>query len=248
MFKRLENTKEYLIAVALLMVCIICFGCENFKGNNLFTANYNSKTYLTQTKFLVGVIRYEEELDNKYKLKNNFVEDSNKMIITSEYYRFDDKVKDYKSNKYLFNKKQAYILTNEDSYFAIGADENDYYYIKELTGYIVYSDLQTGNGYQKEFTVPPYLNNVRYIMQNLDSQQLQISIGERVNIPYDWEYLKNFYSQLNYAEINEGTKTITINCYTVTTNMQLNLGIESIDTIDIVFSSQDDANSIKFVV
>lgn len=178
MFKRLENTKEYLIAVALLMVCIICFGCENFKGNNLFTANYNSKTYLTQTKFLVGVIRYEEELDNKYKLKNNFVEDSNKMIITSEYYRFDDKVKDYKSNKYLFNKKQAYILTNEDSYFAIGADENDYYYIKELTGYIVYSDLQTGNGYQKEFTVPPYLNNVRYIMQNLDSQQLQISMAK----------------------------------------------------------------------
>lgn len=247
MLKNVLKVKN-LFVLAVFVMSIIMFSACNNHNNTQFCIFYRSKTYLTAEKFCVGIIRYDEQIDAKYKLKDEFVDDFHNIMVTSKFYSFKDKVRDYRTGNHLFDDKEAYIFTNSDSYFAVGSDNEEYYHIHELVGYVVYSDLKSGKAYQKEFTVPPYLNNVRYSIQNADNDDLQIIMDEKVTIPYEWEYLENFYSKLDYSVIDKQQKKIIINCYSVTTDMQLNHGTESIDRVGLIFSSENNINRIQFVV
>lgn len=244
--KSFISIQKCLIMIFIMILPFSFYACEN-DGKVMFLIYYKSKSYIEVKKFSVGMVVVEDRKDSSYLIKDDYLDDFHKQLISLKDFVEKSKVKDYRTTKFLFNKEDAHVFCNGDSYFSLGKNSDGYYYIQELIGYVVYTIGTTGNGYQKEFTVPPDLYNVRYSTQNV-AEELDIIFGETIPISYDWEYLKNFYSRLGYTQINEEQKRITINCYTVITDSQLKFGSEKIETIDMLFSSENDVNSIKFVV
>jgi hypothetical protein len=71
---------------------------------------------------------------------------------------------------------------------------------------------------------------------------------------WNWEQLKSYYSKLEYAHIDDDDLTITLNCYTVSANieqigdnLQIIDGNEYIDAVSFRYEELDHGNRLVFL-
>ncbi len=240
--------KKSILLFFIIVISLILCSC-NDGYSSVLSIKYKSKSHLATRKFSLGIVKYESIDGTRYKIKDDYLIDFEAQLLSSKHFFTKDTIIDYRTKKHIFNGEESYIFTNADSYFAVGQDNEDYFYMKELLGVADYIDLLNNITYTHEFAVPPYLNNVRYLIQTADSEDFRILMGQTVSVPYDWAYLKSFYSRLSYTKINDTSKTITINCRVLITDMINKRGTEDLDKIDLVYSFDEElGDQIKFIV
>lgn len=211
------------------------------------TYDYNSKINGYRDVFTITHIDAVDKQENGVKIKKGDFDEFDEKIRNLDEFFGVDKVYNVNKDTLLFQGKECYILTNGDGYFAFGEKQDGYYYLSELKATFNFYDFQNDKYVFKVFSIIPYLNE--YIYKAFPPN---IQAGEPIDditvwIPYEWNYVKLFYSRLEYAQIDEEQKAITINAYAGATDTEFSEQTSTwIDQVSFSFISENNLNYIKF--
>src|SRR5690554_6785293 len=240
--------KSFVILIIILMASIFLISACDKAQNTFVRIDYVSKIDGYQNVFTISQIKAVDKVNESVKINKKNLDEFNKHIKNSEFYYGSDKVYNYKNEDFLYQGNECYILTNGDCFFAMGQNSQGYYKLSELKATFYFHDQNLNRYVFKSFCIVPYLNGYIYNAlppyinqgQNPESDILLM-------IPYEWNYIKLFYSRLEYAQIDDSNKKITINAYAGATDTDFNeLTPTWIDEVSFYFLQEDNLNYIKF--
>ncbi|HHT83392.1 MAG TPA: hypothetical protein GXZ92_02905 [Clostridiales bacterium] len=241
--------KKFLIIVLLLCVLSSLTSCAY---NASVSIDYTSKKVLLNADYTVKGLKAKRKDDLSYKFTKKAEKGIAETIKSLPDYYGECAVIDKSKDKAMFDGKLAFIMTNGDSYFAFGK-EGDYYRLKELVSYISLVE-DNSRAVLMEFAAIPELYNYKYDGLSRYKYGLPGENEIAVNIMWNWEQLKSYYSKLEYAHIDDDDLTITLNCYTVSANieqigdnLQIIDGNEYIDAVSFRYEELDHGDRLVFL-
>ncbi|MFW5779999.1 MAG: hypothetical protein ACOCWI_00920 [Bacillota bacterium] len=238
-----------LLLIIILMCFVFSLSSCNKPSDSFLTYDYNSKIDGYRNVFTLTHINAVDKKNNSVRIADRHFDEFDKRIRSSDYFIGVDKVYDVNQETFLYQGNECYILTNGDSYFALGEKQNGHYQLAELKAKFNFYDFENEEYVFKIFSIFPYLNEYTYNAMPPDLQPEEPFEDILVWIPYEWNYVKLFYSRLEYAQIDEEQRIITINAFTGSTDTEFNEQSPTwIDEMSFSFVSEDNHNYIKFPV
>jgi hypothetical protein len=215
----------------MLLFFLSIFLCSCTRSyNTSVSVGYVSKINHEFKTYSINNIEAIAVKNNTYKINDKDFEKYDTQMKGLNDYFAQSHVYDFRNDQKLFDNNICYIFSNNDSYFSLGKNKDNYYSIIELKGMICTYDIINDSVKIFEFAVPPLLHNIDYIVQG---EELISSNDISIETEYTWEYLKEFYSRLSYTEIIEDEKRIIVNAYTIMANIEMDEGSETIQTLCI---------------
>jgi hypothetical protein len=232
----------FVLVVVICLIVVLLVGCDK-SFDTFIRMDYMSKTDGLQSVFTITHINAVDKKDESVKIAKKHFEEFDNAIRKSQYFFGTDKVYNANNDRMLYGGEKCYIMTDGDSYFAFGKNNEGYYKLTELKATFYFYDDSGNKIIHKSFSIFPYLNGYVYnALQDTPDDLLLV-------VPYEWNYVKLFYSRLEYAQIDDKLMKIVINAFKGASDKDYNdLSENGVDKIVFYYISQDNLNYIKFPI